>query len=206
MAPRPLDQNGTPQQPTPPDHPAPSHTPASNPLASPSVVQAGEMMLIISLVLILFVVLSVGLHLYLPKLKHLLNLKLHQRRKQEKIQRHSPSYNQRKRSSPSWLERRSVRWENPSQDTRWKTPRSWNDTPWPNPNTLTTTLFTLLALLLPTMMLDQCSATCRPFTQQHRRPVCTRYTTLGERHIKQSVSYKLRKHRYPTNRDSTKNV
>lgn len=33
-----------------------------------------------------------------------------------------------------------------------------------------------------------------------------RYTTLGERHIKQSVSYKPRKHRYPTNRDSTKNV
>ena len=38
-------------------------------MASPSVVQAGEMMLIISLVLILFVVLSVCLHLYLKRQK-----------------------------------------------------------------------------------------------------------------------------------------
>ncbi|KAL1594333.1 hypothetical protein SLS60_010093 [Paraconiothyrium brasiliense] len=69
MAPRPLDQNGAPQPPTQPDHAAPTHSASSNPMSSPSVVQAGEMMLIISLVLILFVVCSVSVHFYLKRQK-----------------------------------------------------------------------------------------------------------------------------------------
>ncbi|KAL5375951.1 hypothetical protein DPSP01_010818 [Paraphaeosphaeria sporulosa] len=67
MAPRPLDQNGTPQQPTQPEKADPSHTAASNPLSKPEVVQAGEIMLIISLVLILIVVISISIHLYLKR-------------------------------------------------------------------------------------------------------------------------------------------
>ena len=69
MAPTPLDQNGTPQQPANVEHPSPSHSASSNPLKSPEVTQAGEIMLIISLVLILFVVLSVCLHFYLRRQK-----------------------------------------------------------------------------------------------------------------------------------------
>lgn len=69
MAPRPLDQNGAPQQPKHADKAAPSHTPSSNPLSSPSVVQAGEIMLIISLVLILIVVISISIHFYIKRQK-----------------------------------------------------------------------------------------------------------------------------------------
>lgn len=67
MAPRPLDQNGAPQPPTQPEKTAPSHTPSSNPLATPAVVQTGEIMLIISLVLILLVVISISIHLYIKR-------------------------------------------------------------------------------------------------------------------------------------------
>ena len=50
-----------------PDHTAPSRPAASNPLAAPVVIKAGEMMLIISLVLILFIVISVCVHFYLKR-------------------------------------------------------------------------------------------------------------------------------------------
>ncbi|KAF2443209.1 hypothetical protein P171DRAFT_57674 [Karstenula rhodostoma CBS 690.94] len=69
MAPRPLDQNGQPQQPTQPNQATPSPTSTSNPLSSPTVVKAGEVMLIISLVLILIVVVTVSIHLYLKRQK-----------------------------------------------------------------------------------------------------------------------------------------
>ncbi|KAF9734315.1 hypothetical protein PMIN06_004218 [Paraphaeosphaeria minitans] len=67
MAPRPLDQNGTPQQPTQPEKADPSHTAASDPLFKTEVVQAGEIMLIVSLVLILIVVISISIHFYLKR-------------------------------------------------------------------------------------------------------------------------------------------
>ncbi|KAF1976214.1 hypothetical protein BU23DRAFT_43444 [Bimuria novae-zelandiae CBS 107.79] len=69
MAPRPLDQNGLPQQSSNAQHPAPTHTTPSNPLATPSVVNAGEYMLIISLVLILLVVITVTVHFLLERQK-----------------------------------------------------------------------------------------------------------------------------------------
>ncbi|KAJ4291932.1 hypothetical protein N0V90_009830 [Kalmusia sp. IMI 367209] len=65
----PVDQNAAPQQPTKPDHADATQTASSSPLSSPSVVQAGEIMLIISLVLILFVVISIAVHFYLKRQK-----------------------------------------------------------------------------------------------------------------------------------------
>lgn len=61
-----VDQNSSPQEPPSEHKPEETHA-ASNSMSSPSVVKAGEMMLIFAMVLIFFVCLSVAVHLYLRR-------------------------------------------------------------------------------------------------------------------------------------------
>lgn len=74
-----VDQNSTPNQSTSGNKAEPSNE-ASQGLAAPAVVRAGEMMLIFALILIFAVCVFVAIHLYLRRQKR-------QRKKQDKIKK-----------------------------------------------------------------------------------------------------------------------